>query len=156
MIRRLLLAICLSGCVAFTTPSPASRQTDTEPPASQSSAHFEALQIFIDPHGHALAAYQFEVVAGEAEVQLVGIEGGEHPAFSEAPYYDPKALISNRVVVASFSTASNLPNDRTRVATLMVRVLGPKAPTYTVRLQAAASSDARPLDAQITSSGVLP
>ena len=60
------------------------------------------------------------------DVKLVGIEGGEHAAFAQPPYYDPKALLNERIVIAAFNTAGadKLPSGKTRVARLMVRVDG--------------------------------
>jgi hypothetical protein len=88
------------------------------PPASP----FRYLDVFIDPQGKPLAAYQFELVAPKG-VQLVGIEGGEHKAFAHPPYYDPKALQQGeRIVIAAFDTGADLPAGRTRVARLSVRV----------------------------------
>jgi len=39
------------------------------------------------------------------EREIVGIEGGEHPAFREPPMYDPKAMQHERVIIAAFNTA---------------------------------------------------
>ena len=125
-----------------------------------SGAQFKFVDVFIDPQGRALGAYQFELSAKAGDVKLVGIEGGEHAAFSHPPYYDPKALLNNRVVIASFNTgaADKLPAAKTRVARLMVRVGRDVKPGYHVTLQVAASSDAKPIhDAAVSiSEGVAP
>src|SRR6185295_19470553 len=84
-------------------------------------AHFRTVPVLVDPHGKQLGAYQIEIASDPARVTLVGVEGGEHPAFNAAPYYDPTALNHNRVIVAAFSTSSDLPSTKTRVATLHVR-----------------------------------
>jgi hypothetical protein len=104
------------------------------------------VDVFIDPHGTPLAAYQFELRATSGDVKLVGIEGGEHAAFAKPPYYDAKALLNERIVIAAFNTgaAETLPSGRTRVARLMVRV-GDITPKYETTLQVAASADAKPL-----------
>src|SRR5437764_15118504 len=60
--------------------------------SSTSSARFRSIDIFIDSRGAKLAAYQIEFAGESDQVKPVGIEGGEHPAFKEPPYYDPKAL----------------------------------------------------------------
>lgn len=116
------------------------------PPAAAASA-FRYLDVFIDTHGPALAAYQFELVAPEG-VQLVGIEGGEHKAFASPPYHDPRALVDGeRIVIAAFDTGADLPAGKTRVARLSVRVEDRQAkPEYHVTLQVAASSDAKPIE----------
>ena len=133
------LAVVLGTALAQ-EPAPA-------PPQQATSSPFRYLDVFIDPQGKPLAAYQFELVAPKG-VQLVGIEGGEHRAFADPPpYYDPKALqAGERIVIAAFDTGADLPAGRTRVARVMVRVEGPAKPDYHVTLQVAASSDAKPIE----------
>ena len=109
---------------------------------------FVFIDVFIDPQGKPLAAYQFELRTTGGDAKLVGIEGGEHAAFAHPPYYDPKALLNERIVIAAFNTAGaeKLPSGKTRVARLMVRAGGgDEPPKYDVKLQVAASSDAKPL-----------
>jgi hypothetical protein len=114
--------------------------------ANDTSPRFTHVDVFIDPHGKPLAAYQFELRAAPgADVKLVGIEGGEHKAFARPPYYDPKALLSERIVIAAFNTGEDLPTTKTRVARLMVRV-GAGEPKYDVTLEVAASGDGKKLD----------
>ena len=115
-------------------------------PAPATDASFTYIDVSIDPHGSPLGAYQFELRATAGDVKLVGIEGGEHAAFAKPPYYDTRALLNDRIVIAAFNTGTDLPSAKTRVARLMVRVTaGPAAPKYDVKLQVAASSDAKPL-----------
>jgi hypothetical protein len=113
------------------------------------AARFVFVHAYIDPKGQPLAAYQFELTAQGSDVTLVGVEGGEHPAFADPAYYDPKANAQNRIVIAAFNTGDNLPRTRTRVATIMLRVTGTQVPAYTAKLDVAASSDAKPIDATI-------
>ena len=110
--------------------------------------HFATINVYLDPHGKPLAAYQFELVAKNANVTLVGLEGGEHPAFATPPYYDTKANLEKRIVVAAFNPGRDLPNARTRVARLMVRVEA-GTPQYTATLQTAATTDAATLPVTI-------
>jgi hypothetical protein len=114
-------------------------------PAPATEASFTYIDVSIDPHGTPLGAYQFELRATAGDVKLVGIEGGEHAAFAKPPYYDTRALLNDRIVIAAFNTGTDLPSAKTRVARLMVRVSGPTLPKYDVKLQVAASSDAKPL-----------
>ena len=66
------------------------RQADTTKPAS---VRFAAVHVCIDSKEQALAAYQCEISARNADVKIVGIEGNPSvAAFAEPPYYDPKAL----------------------------------------------------------------
>jgi hypothetical protein len=120
-------------------------------PAARPSP-FGYVDIFINPHGKPLAAYQLELRATAGDVKLVGIEGGEHKAFAHPPYYDPKALLNERVVIAAFNTgpAAELPSGKIRIARLMMRAGQAIGPVYEVKLQVAASSDAKPIDAGIS------
>ncbi len=134
-----LLALMLAA------PATISRGADPEPrPAIATKPSFSFVDVFVDSHGKPLAAYQFELRASGADVKLVGIEGGEHAAFAKPPYYDPKALLTERIVIAAYNTGADLPSGKTRVARLMVRV-GEGKPKYDVTLQVASSSDAKPL-----------
>jgi hypothetical protein len=83
-------------------------------------------------------------------VKLVGVEGGEHAAFKQPPYYDPKALAGQRIVIAAFDTGADLPRGRTRVARLMVQARGPVTPTYAATVQVAASPEAKRIPATIS------
>ena len=109
------------------------------------SVRFNAVDVYVDSGDKPLAAYQFEVKAQHGEVLLVGLEGGEPAAFRTAPYYDPSALLQNKVIVAAFSTAPQLPHGRTRVARLMVQVSGPNEPVYDATLSVAGSTDGKPI-----------
>jgi hypothetical protein len=80
----------------------------------------------------------------------VGIEGGEHPAFKEPPYYDPKAMQKERVILAAFNTAkdSDLPKGKTRVATIHLQIYGPETPKFFLKLQTAANSQGKRISAE--------
>lgn len=113
---------------------------------------FLGLEVHVDARGQPLAAYQVEVIASQGTVQIVGIEGGEHPAFRDPPFYDPRAMQRERVILAAFSTAApeELPSGRTRVATIHCLVSGAVEPVFAVKLQAAASAGARKIKATAT------
>jgi hypothetical protein len=129
----------------------------TIPTPRPSQVRFAWVDAYIDPQGQPLAAYQFELKAQGADVTLVGVEGSEHPAYVEPPYYDPKANLQNRIVIAAFNTGENLPTTKTRVARVMVRVSGAGEPRYSAKLEVAASSDAMPISANISvSEGAAP
>lgn len=116
------------------------------------AARFESVDVFIDPAGKPLAAYQIELKAANGDVKAVGIEGGESAAFSQAPYYDPAALhdtqLRERIVLAAFNTGKTLPGARTRVARVHVRIVG-AAPEYTVKLMAAGTDDGSRIEAKV-------
>lgn len=114
----------------------------------QSVPRFAAVNVYIDPKGEPLAAYQLELTCCGGGAKLVGIEGGEHAAFAEPPYYDPRANVQNRIILAAFNTGENLPRQRTRVATVMVQVTGPAQ--WSARLDVAAAPDSQHIDAGIS------
>jgi hypothetical protein len=98
---------------------------------ASAQTRFVAMDLVIDPQGEALAAYQVEIRAS-GNLKIVGVEGGEHPEFRKAPYYDPKGIQHERLIVAAFSTAdaSKLPNRSTRVLTVHLECEGePKLET---------------------------
>lgn len=112
------------------------------------AVRFTTVDIVIDAGDAPLAAYQIEFKATTAGVTIVGIEGGEHPAFSEPPYYDPKAIQQERIILASFNTAdaSELPTGKTRVATIHLQVSGDTPPQYTIDLAVAADADGKRIE----------
>lgn len=111
---------------------------------------FLAVDIIVDTGEAPLAAYQFEFVAETGTIAIVGVEGGEHPAFAEPPYYDAAALHENHIIIAAFSTQKDLPAGKTRVARIHVQVTGDAEPQYVVVLRVAASADGRPIQATAT------
>jgi hypothetical protein len=108
-------------------------------PAEESPVRFRAVDIYIDSGNTPLAAYQLEFSVTNTVAKIVGIEGGAHPAFHEPPYYDPKAIQQDRVIIAAFNTdkPENLPTGRTRVATIHIETIGAEQPRYELKLQAA-------------------
>jgi hypothetical protein len=119
-------------------------------PVTEPAPRFTSVDIFLDPHGSPLAAYQLEFLADPARVTLVGIEGGAHSAFKDPPYYDAKALSGNRVILAALNTAADVPKDKTRVARLHLRIVGTDRPTMTSKLIVAASSSEQKIQADVT------
>lgn len=113
------------------------------------AVHFRAVDVFVDSGSKPLAAYQLEFTA-TAGAKIVGIEGGEHAAFKEAPFYDPKAIQHERVIIGAFSTAKadKLPAGKTRVATIHLQITGDEAPRYEVKLTAAATVGGKKIPAQ--------
>jgi hypothetical protein len=103
---------------------------------------FCAVDIFIDSRSTPLAAYQFRFAATNGTARIVGIEGGEHAAFRQPPFYDPKAIQSEVAIVASFSTApaAELPTGKTRVATLHLRITENSRRQFELKLQTAADA----------------
>jgi hypothetical protein len=122
------------------------------PAADAPAVRFSYLDVYLDVGAKPLAAYQVELTPTAGDVLLTGLEGGEHAAFRDAPYYDPAALhqAKSRVIVAAFNTGGDLPRGRTRVARLHLQVIGRADPAWAPKLQVAASSDGKPIDAKLT------
>src|SRR4051812_33346694 len=75
-------------------PPPPLSPAPADPPAPPAGpSRFTAVDLFIDPKGQPLAAYQLEFAAETSQISLVGIEAGESGPFAKRPpYYDPAAL----------------------------------------------------------------
>lgn len=113
--------------------------------------HFHAVDIFVDSTNKPLAAYQLEFTAS-AGAKIVGIEGGEHAAFKEAPFYDVKAMQHERVIIGAFSTAKadKLPAGKTRVATIHIQTIGELPPGLEVQVKTAATVNGKKITVTAT------
>ncbi len=114
-----------------------------QPAVTKSAVHFQAVDIFIDSKQETLAAYQLEFSVKSGDAKVVGVEGGEHPAFQEAPFYDPIAMQQERVIIAAFNTsaADKLPKGRTRVATIHLEISDERKPEFSLKLETAATAN---------------
>ncbi|MEI8195404.1 MAG: hypothetical protein WCI73_05795 [Phycisphaerae bacterium] len=148
MIRRFLPMVFLLLLVTVALIAWPQDQGPASEPATQTIS-FRSLDIYVAPHGaqQALAAYQVELRVTRGDAVIIGVEGGEHPAFTKPPYYDPAALQNQRILLAAFSTDQNLPHGKTRVARLHFQVRGNQAPEYSIKLDIAADPVGKPLAA---------
>ncbi len=121
-----------------------------QPAPEEGRSRFCAVDIYVDSGSTPLAAYQLEFAATNGVVKIVGIEGGEPAAFRQPPYYDPLAMQHERVILASFSTAtaSDLPTGKTRVATIHYQTTDPQQPRFALKLQAAGDAQGNRISAQ--------
>jgi hypothetical protein len=126
------------------------QQSGDDYSTSQPGVRFAPLHICIDSGNNSLAAYQFELKATAGQIKIVGVEGGQHKAFKEAPYYDPAALAKDRIIIAAFSTGSNLPKGRTRIATIHLQIIGDTEPEYELKLAVAGDADGKEIPAEIS------
>jgi len=126
------------------------RQAEQDSPTVQSNVRFAPLHIYLDSGNKPLAAYQFELKAAARQIKIVGVEGGQHKAFEEAPYYDPAALANDRIIIAAFDTGSEFPKRRTRIATIHLQIIGDAEPDYELKLIVAADADANEIPAKIS------
>jgi hypothetical protein len=146
-LRLALAAVVLSALAVFAAPSSPSPEVA---PAHDPVARFANVDVYIDPHGAALAAYQVECTADPSRATLVGVEGGFHEAFKTPPYYDPKALAGHRIVLAALNPGSDLPKEKVRVATLHLRILGDAPANVSAKLVTAASSNEQVIPADVS------
>lgn len=144
---RTMMTVVLLAALALWAQEPAGPAV-----SKPAQSRFEAVDVFVDSGAQPLAAYQLEFLSTSGNARIVGIEGGEHPAFNQPPYYDPKAIQHERVILAALNTASRdkLPNGKTRVATIHVQISGEREPKFELTLQAAASADGQPISVQAT------
>jgi hypothetical protein len=129
------LSILLVFLFGLAAQLPAQQAADEEP-------RFCAVDIFVDSGSTPLAAYQLQFAVTNGAAKIVGIEGGEHPAFRQPPFYDPKAIQNEVAIIASFNTApaAELPKGKTRVATIHLRITGTRPPQFELKLQTAADA----------------
>lgn len=111
-----------------------------QPADEEGRGRFCAVDIFIDSGSTPLAAYQVRFAVTNGSARIVGIEGGEHAAFRQPPFYDPKAIQNEVAILASFNTSGQLPNGKTRVATVHLRTTGTKPLQFELKLQTAADA----------------
>lgn len=137
----ILMMLLLVGAEAPVEPPP-----PPPPPASP----FTVVDVFIDPRGTPMAAYQFELSVAQGTVNFVGVEKGDGAGFQDPPYYDPAATNGSRIVVGAFNVGGRLPQNRTRMARLHVHVQGDVKPIYNVRLMTAGDADGKPIPADVT------
>ncbi|MCL5281722.1 MAG: hypothetical protein M1376_17630 [Planctomycetes bacterium] len=135
--------------LSILAPLLAGASTRTSEKPAQGRVRFAPVHVYLDSGDRPLAAYQFELKAQTGQIKIVGVEGGEHPAFQEAPYYDPAALMNDRIIIAAFSTGTDLPQGRTRVATVHLQILGDAEPQYELKLIVAADKEGEEIPADL-------
>ena len=123
---------------------------DPQPPQPATSPTFAAYDVFVDSGDKSLGAWQFEWLVPGGGARIVGVEGGEHPAFAKAPHYDPRALQGGRILVAAYSTDRELPRGRSRVARVHLMIDAGATPEFAVQLQACAEGDGAALAATVS------
>ncbi len=153
MKRRLrLIAVGYALAIAVATPLALGQAGRDATPAG--AARFLAVDIYVDPLGKPLAAYQFELREAGGRMLVVGLENGEHAAFGNPPLYDRAAIgagRADRVIAASYSLLppDQLPTTRTRVATIHMQIVGESRPDFELTLIAAGDANARPIPATL-------
>ena len=139
----IIFSMCI--IVSVFAEQPGYYATETE-----SSVRFTPLRVYIDSGERSLGAFQFELRTIRGDVKIVGVEGGEHKAYKQPPYYDPAALANNRIKIAAFNTSGELPSGKSRIATLHLMITGSVEPEYKLDLTVSADADAEEIPAEIT------
>ena len=141
-------ALLLAMLLGLAAPLQAQQPADEE-----GRIGFCAVDIFIDSGSAPLAAYQLRFAVTNGVAKIVGIEGGEHPAFRQPPFYDPKAIQSEVAILANFNTApaTELPVGRTRVATIHMQTTGTVPPQFDVKLQTTADAQGHKISCAVSS-----
>ncbi|KPK37681.1 MAG: hypothetical protein AMJ65_14060 [Phycisphaerae bacterium SG8_4] len=139
--------ILTSVCLIVPVVAQQSGRDDLSP---QPRVRFAPVHIYLDSGDRSLAAYQFELSATAGQIEIVGVEAGEHKAFAEPPYYDPAALTQDRIIIAAFNTGQNLPKGRTRIVTIHLLIKGDVEPQYKLKLAVAGDADGKEIPAKIT------
>jgi hypothetical protein len=147
MMKRYMALILVTACLIIALLAPQVSRANR--PAEQ-KVRFAPLHIYLDSGSQPLAAFQFELKATAGQIKIVGVEGGQHKAFKQPPYYDPAALANDEIIIAAFNTAHDLPSGRTRIATIHLQILGDVEPDYELKLTVAADADGREIPAKIT------
>ena len=144
--KKLVVVVLTSMCVMVPVLAHQSAQDST---IVQPSVRFAPLHIYLDSGNQPLAAFQFELEATAGQIKIVGVEGGRHAAFKEAPYYDPAALTNDRIIIAAFNTGQDLPTGRTRITTIHLQIIGDAEPEYELKLTIAADAEGREIPAKV-------
>jgi hypothetical protein len=134
-----------SAAIALALVSSLAALARTRCQGSTSQEQFMAIDVFVDSGSNPLAAWQVELADTSGRARVVGIEGGEHPAFQEAPYYDPAALQRGRIILGAFHVGDDLPGGRTRVARVHLLVSGGE-PELVIAPMVAATRGGRTID----------
>lgn len=143
-----ITAIILTSIILI-VPVPA-QQSEQDNSAVEPKVRFAPLHIYLDSGNQPLAAFQFELKATAGQIKIVGVEGGQHPAFKEAPYYDPAALANDRIIIAAFNTGRDLPKGHIRIATIHLQIIGDAEPDYELNLTVTADADGKEIPAKIS------
>ena len=144
------LAIILLVAMAIIMPALAEQSDRQAPVKTEQKTRFAPLHVYIDSGDESLAVYQFELKVISGQAKIVGVEGGQAKAFQQPPYYDPAALARDRIIIAAFDTGKDLPQGRTRVATIHLQIIGDAQPEYQGQLTVAASESGKEISAEIT------
>lgn len=108
---------------------------------SEDPLRFVTYELFVDPNGAPLAAWQVRFEDPTGAAKLVGVEGGEDASFRDAPFYDPQALQGGAVVLAAFDPEGAGHSAETLVARVHFAITADQDPSFNVTTEVVASPD---------------
>ncbi|GAB4549695.1 MAG: hypothetical protein Tsb0013_11100 [Phycisphaerales bacterium] len=151
--RVLLFVPALVATLAWGTTHKHIASVETLPAAHNTQpVRFAPLDVYIDTGDQPLGAWQVELAPKPefaGHVSIVGIAGGDLP-FTDAPYYDERAIRGERVIIADFETDKDaLHPGRSRVAQVQLRIEGERDPDFDIALHTAARHDGAAITAAV-------
>ncbi|MEM7314591.1 MAG: hypothetical protein AAF497_15705 [Planctomycetota bacterium] len=144
------ILVALPGCSApMDSPDRMREAQEQETPTLEPAGdvRFAAFDLIAEV-ASPLAAYQVELISNSDDCQIVGVEGGDHAAFAEPPFYDSAALNNSRIAIAAYSTDSDLPNGQVRLARIHIQCLSGHEPEFEIRPIVVAAPDGASLPAE--------
>jgi hypothetical protein len=158
----LLAAIMISAAALMIHAADRGTTPPMVVPVKSSGDHFATVDVYVDPHGATMAAYQIEIsprVMTGGETTFVSLSGGKsHPAFRHPPYYDKDAekIPESRLIIAAFSTDADLPKTKTRVAQIDVMYTGSTPPTFAAVPVVVSTPEAEKIESATVDVQVIP
>ena len=147
----LLAAATMSRALAVAEPPSGAAVVADPPQAAAARSTFGYVDLFVDAGDAPLAAYQIDFHSTTGGLRIVGVEGGEHALYRDAPYYDPRAMQGDRVIIAAYAAGPReaLPVGPVRVARVHVMYSSDADATLHATLDAAANFEGDAIDATI-------
>ncbi|MEE8468786.1 MAG: hypothetical protein V3T22_10035 [Planctomycetota bacterium] len=122
----LMLTPILAGAADFGAPAQEPR--------------FTHVDLYVDSGDAPLHAWQVRLSDPSGRAKVVGVEGGQDPAWQHPPYHDPQALQRGEIVLAAYSLEGG-PSGRQRVARVHLAIDGAADVDFLLVLQTAASAE---------------
>ncbi len=110
------------------------------PSAPAQEPRFTHVDLYVDSGAAALHAWQLRLSDPSGRAKVVGVEGGQDPAWQHPPYHDPEALQRGEIVLAAYSLDGG-PSGRQRVARVHLAIDGAADVDFLLVLQTAASAE---------------
>lgn len=150
--RLALLALALLPGASLAMLHQPEAPVSEQPAATITHVRFAPLDVYIDAGDAQLGAWQVELVPKPefaGHVSIVGIAGGDTP-YQDAPYFDERAIMNERVIIADFETdQAALHTGKSRVAQVQLRIESEEDPDFDITLHTAARHDGAAIKASV-------